>query len=77
LKGWKSGLFVRWSCSWIRIRIQNTDQDLGQPNQYGSGSETLISTKKYGMKETLKELEKLNLKDMGGKAVVIRRQKLK
>ncbi len=37
LKGRKPGLFVNFSqftCSWIRmrIRIPNTDSDLGQPN---------------------------------------------
>ncbi len=46
LKGWKSGLFVNFGqfpCSWIRIRIPNSDQDLdpGDPNQCGFGFETL------------------------------------
>jgi hypothetical protein len=36
LKDWESGLFVKlgnFSCSWIRIRIPNTDPDPGKPNQ--------------------------------------------
>jgi hypothetical protein len=45
LKGRKPGLFVNFGqfpCSWIRIRIPNTDPDPGQPNECGSGSKTLV-----------------------------------
>jgi hypothetical protein len=38
LKGWNSGLlvnFVQFPCSWIRIRIPNTDPDPEEPNQCG------------------------------------------
>jgi hypothetical protein len=37
--------FDRVPCSWIGIRIPNTNTDLGEPNQYGYGSAKLgIST---------------------------------
>ncbi len=34
----------KFPCSWIRIRIPNTDPDLAQPNECGSGSTTLVYT---------------------------------
>ncbi len=41
LKGWNSGLFVKFGpfpcSSWIQIRIHNTNPDLGEPFQCGSG----------------------------------------
>jgi hypothetical protein len=33
LDGFKSGLLVNFPCSWIRIRIPNTDPDKGETNQ--------------------------------------------
>jgi hypothetical protein len=41
------GLFVNFCqflCSWIRIRIPNTDPDPGPPNECGSGSTALLKT---------------------------------
>jgi hypothetical protein len=35
--------FVWYPCSWIRIRIPDTDPDPGEQNQCGSGSETLLA----------------------------------
>ncbi len=58
LKGRNPGLFVnfcQFRCSWIRIRIPNTDSvsDPGQTNKCGgsgfrSGSTTLIECEKHG-----------------------------
>jgi hypothetical protein len=72
LKGWKSGLFVdfgQFPCPLIRIRIRipNTDPDPGEPNHYGSGSQTLADhykAIKYSgiIVNLLIMLEKLNIK---------------
>jgi hypothetical protein len=53
LKGKKPGLFVNFGqfpCSWIRIRISNTDPDQGQPNECGPrriGSTILAIARAY------------------------------
>ncbi len=50
LKGRKPGLFVsfgQFPCSFIRIRISNTDPDPRQHNECGSGSTTLLINIQY------------------------------
>ncbi len=39
--------FVKFSCSWIRIRIRILNPDPGQPNECGTGSTTLHKCVQY------------------------------
>ncbi len=61
--------FIKIACSWIWICIPYTDPDPGEPNQCGSGSETLItmqplvqpSNSKYGT-----GIKRYRIKDANG-----------
>jgi hypothetical protein len=57
----KPGLLVNFGqnpCSWIRIRIPNTDPNPGQRNPCGSGSSTLVPRKPFNLGKTISLQEK-------------------